>query len=379
MGVPGQYGDPISMMRSSGGRTASGIASRTRGVLARLRHVVPFLVAVAAASAFAQTAASQASASIKGPDQLRQLAAAAKKEGTLTLYTSIAEKDLPVLIAPFEKKYGIKVRVWRASTVKVLQRTVSEAAARRYDVDVIHISSPEMEALHREQLLRSVDSYQFKNLIQGAVPAHREWAATVLSVWVQAYNTNLVRKEDLPKTYADLLDAKWKGKLGIEAEDQEWFSAIVHEMGEEQGLKYFRELVRRNGVSIREGHTLLTNMVVSGEVPLALTVYNYMPETAKRKGAPIDWTVIPPAVARSNAVGVARHAPHPDAALLFHEFMISDAQKLMSSIDYVPTDTAVPSPLKDLRVKLVDPARTLDQRDKWAKLFEAVFIKHSGT
>jgi iron(III) transport system substrate-binding protein len=150
-------------------------------------------------------------------------------------------------------------------------------------------------------------------------------------------------------------------------------------MGEEQGLKYFRELVRRNGVSIREGHTLLTNMVVSGEVPLALTVYNYMPETAKRKGAPIDWTVIPPAVARSNAVGVARHAPHPDAALLFHEFMISDAQKLMSSIDYVPTDTAVPSPLKDLRVKLVDPARTLDQRDKWAKLFEAVFIKHSGT
>lgn len=346
----------------------------------RIRHVLSFSAVVVAASVLAQTAASQSPASIEGPDQLQQLAAAAKKEGTLTLYTSIAEKDLPVLIAPFEKKYGVKVRVWRASTVKVLQRTVSEAAARRYDVDAIHISSPEMEALHREQLLRPVVSYQFKNLIQGAVPAHREWAATVLSVWVQAYNTNLVRKEDLPRTYADLLDAKWKGKLGIEAEDQEWFSAVVQEMGEEQGLNYFRELVRRNGVSIREGHTLLTNMVVSGEVPLALTVYNYMPETAKRRGAPVDWTVIPPAVARSNAIGVARNAPHPNAALLFHEFMISDAQKLMVSIDYVPTDTTVPSPLKNLRIKLIDPARTLDQRDKWAKQFETIFIKqHSGT
>ena len=201
----------------------------------------------------------------------------------------------------------------------------------------------------------------------------------MLSVWVQAYNTNLVRKEDVPKTYADLLEAKWKGKLGIEAEDQEWFGAVVREMGEERGLGYFRELVRRNGMSIREGHTLLTNMVVSGEVPLALTVYNYMPETAKRRGAPIDWTVIPPAVARSNAIGVARNAPHPNAALLFHEFMISDAQKLMPSIDYVPTDTTVPSPLKDMHVKLVDPARTLDERDKWAQLFETVFVKHSGT
>ena len=378
MNVRRTSGDPFSTTHASDSRIVSRMTPKAAGGLPRARCVLGFVAAVVAASAVAQTTASLSPASIGGPDQLRQLAAAAKKEGTLTLYTSIAEKDLPVLITPFEKKYGIKVRVWRASTVKVLQRTVSEAGARRYDADAIHISSPEMEAWHRERLLRPVASYLFKNLIQGAVPAHREWVATVLSVWVQAYNTNLVRKEDLPKTYADLLDAKWKGKLGIEAEDQEWFSAVVQEMGEDQGLKYFRELVRRNGVSIREGHTLLTNMVVSGEVPLALTVYNYMPETAKRRGAPIDSTVIPPAVARSNAIGVARNAPHPNAALLFHEFMISDAQKLMPSIDYVPTDTAVPSSLKNLRVKLVDPARTLDERDKWAKLFEAVFIRRSG-
>src|SRR5262249_39423545 len=123
---------------------------------------------------------------------------------------SIAEKDLPVLLEPFEKKYGIKVRVWRGSTVNVLQRVVSEAAAKRFEVDAIHISSPEMEALHREKLLQPVASPRFRELVEGAVPPHREWVATVLSVWVQAYNTNLIRKEDLPKSYHDLLDARWK-------------------------------------------------------------------------------------------------------------------------------------------------------------------------
>jgi len=340
------------------------------------QYALPLL---AAASALAQAGSQTAPARIEDADDLRQIVAAAKKEGALTLYTSIAEKDLPVLIEPFEKKYGVKVRVWRASTVKVLQRTLSEAAARRYEVDAIHISSPEMEALHRERLLRPVVSGEFRRLVAGAVPAHHEWTATVLSAWVQAYNTTLVKKQDLPRTYADLLDPRWKGKLGIEAEDQEWFGAVVRDMGEEQGLKFFRELVRRNGVSVREGHTLLTNMVVSGEVPLALTVYNYMPETAKRRGAPIDWTAIAPAFARTNAVGVARNAPHPNAALLFFEYMISDAQKLMPSIDYIPTNTSVPSPLKGLNVKLVDPARSLDEREKWTRAFEDIFVRHSGS
>lgn len=348
-------------------------------ILLGVRHALSLLAALATASALAQTGANPQvlPANIDGPGQLQRLAVAAKKEGTLTLYTSIAERDLPVLIPPFEKKYGIKVRVWRAGTIKVLQRTLNEAAAGRYDVDAIHMSSPEMEALHREGILRPVVSGEFKNLIPGAVPTHREWAATLLSVWVQAYNTNLVRKEDLPRTYEDLLDPKWKGKLGIEAQDQEWFGAVVRDMGEEQGLKFFRELVRRNGVSVREGHSLLNNMVVSGEVPLALTVYNYMPEMAKRRGAPIDWTAISPAFARTNAVGVARKAPHPNAALLFFEFMISDAQSLMASIDYVPTNAKAPSPLKNLHVKLVDPARSLDERGKWTKAFEDIFIKHS--
>jgi iron(III) transport system substrate-binding protein len=340
------------------------------------------LIAAALAICVAAPAGAQeAPFEYQGADRDQRILDAAKKEGSLTLYTTIAEKDLPVIVAPFEKKYGIKLNIWRASTDTVLQRTLSEAAARRYAVDVVHFGSPEMEALHREKILQRVVSPHFKELIPGAVPPHREWVATILSVWVQAYNTNLIKKADLPRTYRDLLDPKWKGKLGIEVKNQEWFWTVSDEMsGEEAGVKFFRELVAKNGISVRHGHSLLMNMVVSGEVPLALTVYNYLAEAAKQRGAPVDWFAIEPAVARSNAVGVARRAPHPNAALLFYDYMITDAQRYFVSLDYIPTNKNIPIPaqLKNIRFKLVDPVQVLDQMDKWTRLFQEVVVQRAG-
>src|SRR5438309_1259743 len=329
-------------------------------------------------SAWAQANLADASLlTYDGPDRGERLLAAARKEATFTWYTSFAEKGIPVVVDPFEEKHGIKIRAWRASTERVLQRLLAETSAGRYDVDAIHISSPEMEALRQEKILQPVFSPHFRQLIAGAVPTHREWVATLLSVWVQAYNTGALRKEDLPKTYRDLLYPRFKGKLGIEVEDSEWFATVALSMGEEQGLRFFQELVAKNGISVRKGHTLLTNLVVSGEVPFALTVYNYMAEQAKRKGAPIDWIALDPAVGRSNGIGIARHAPHPNAALLFYDFFISEAQPLLVGRDYVPTNTTVISPLKDMPVMLVDPTQVLEQGRKWEKAFQDIVLKRS--
>ena len=340
------------------------------------RWVLPLVALATALPGFAQD---ESLARYDGPDRAQKLIAAAQKEGSFALYTSFAEKDLPPLTGAFEKKYGVKVKVWRAGSEKVLQRTLAEAAARRYEVDAIHSSALEMETLHREKILQPVALPPSTQLIAGALRPHREWVATYLSVWVQAYNTNLVRKEDLPRTFQDLLDPKWKGKLGIEANVPEWYSTVVLDMGEEKGIRFFRDLVGRNGISVRTGHSLLNNMVVAGEVPLALTVYQFLPEPAKRRGAAIDWFVLEPAVARTSGMGIARRAPHPNAALLFYDFMLSaEAQKLMLSMDYVPTNTEVPSPLTRWRFTLVDPAVALDQRDKWARSFEEVILKRGG-
>ncbi len=161
------------------------------------------------------------------PDRAAKLAAAAKAEGAITLYTSIAEKDLKPLIEPFEKKYGVKVSTWRASGDSVRNRTLNETKAKRYNVDVVHAGAVELEVLHREKMLQAVASPHFADLMPGSVPAHKEYATTIYSMWVQAYNTGAVKKTDLPKTYQDLLDPKWKGRLGYEVENIDWFVTVV--------------------------------------------------------------------------------------------------------------------------------------------------------
>ena len=315
----------------------------------------------------------------EGADRLQKLIPAAKKEGSFMLYTSFAEKDLPRLTAAFERRYGIKVSVWRSASEKVLQRAVIETNAGRHEFDAVHTSALEMEALYREKILQPVAPAHGVELLAGAVRPHRSWTATYLSFWVQSYNTSLVRKQDLPQRWTDLLDPKWKGKLGIEARVPEWYATIAMDMGEEKGIRFFRELVAKNGISVRGGHTLLNNLVIAGDVPLALTMYQYIVEGAKRTGAPVDWFVLEPAIGRMSGAGIARHAAHPNAALLFYEFMLSrEAQQVLLARDYVPTLASLPSPLAQRRFKLIDPAAAMDQHDKWQKSFEDVIVKRSA-
>jgi len=329
---------------------------------------------LAAAPAAAQKSVAEV-AGLQGADRTQRLVEGARKEGTLTIYTSATTGDMGAVTAAFEKKYGIKVSVWRAGSEAILQRAVTEARARRHEVDIFETNGPELEALHREQILQEVKSPHLSELIPQAIPAHREWIATRLNIFVAAYNTNLVKKEDLPKTWRDLLDPKWKGKLGIEAYDHDWYSGVIGELGE-PGLKLFRDIVAANGISVRKGHTLLSNLVVSGEVPLALTVYHYRAEYLKTQGAPIDWFVVPPAVARPNGVAMARRAPHPNAAALFFDFMLTDAQDILLQRSFTPTSTRLAAALKNVPpFKLVDSKVILDEGEKWTRLYEEAFIK----
>jgi iron(III) transport system substrate-binding protein len=309
-----------------------------------------------------------------GPDRLQKLIEGAKKEKELNLYTSAQSDDMGALVGAYEKKYGVKVNVWRASSEKVLQRAIAEARAGRNSVDLIETNGPELESMHRENLLQQVRSPHHADLIAPAMRPHGEWVGTRLNVFVHAYNTKAVKKEELPKSWEDLLDPRWKGRLGIEAEDSDWLAGLFADLGEAKGTKLFKEMVAKNGISVRKGHTLLTQLVVSGEVPFALTVYNYKAEQLKRQGAPIDWFSIGTAIARPNGAAVARRAPHPHAAVLFYDFEISEeGQKILAGRDFVPTSKKVDTPLNKLPLKFVDARVTLDEYDKWVKLYEDIF------
>jgi iron(III) transport system substrate-binding protein len=265
--------------------------------------------------------------------------------------------------------------MWRATSDKVVQRALTEAKAGRYELDIVETNAPPLESLHREAILQRVRSPQHAELIAAALPEHGEWVGSRLNVFVQAYNTRLVDTAELPKSYAELLHPRWKGRLGIEAGDEDWFAMVVTTLGEAQGLQLFRDLVATNGVSVRRGHTLLTNLVASGEVPFALTVYNFTAEQLKRKGAPLGWYVIAPAVARANGIALARRAPHPHAALLYYDFMVSEeGQRILAERGFVPARRGMQGALAGQELRIVDPALMLDQAEKWTRVYESIFL-----
>ena len=313
-------------------------------------------------------------AQYSGADRMQRLIEGAKKEGNLNIYTSAQSDDMGALVAGYEKKYGVKVSVWRAGSEKVLQRAVTEARGNRFTVDVVETNGPELESMSREKLFQAIKSPVLADLIPAAIRPHGEWVGTRLNVFVQAYNTNLVKKEELPKTWDDLLHPRWKGRLGIEAEDQDWLSGVIGELGEARGVKLFKDMVAGNGMSVRKGHTLLTQLVVSGEIPFALTVYNYKAQQFKEKGAPIDWYSIGAPIARPNGIGVARNAPNPHAAILFFDYELSEeGQKILAGRDFVPTSKKVENPFSKGELKVVDSRLMLDEYEKWNKLYEEIF------
>jgi iron(III) transport system substrate-binding protein len=339
-----------------------------------------FLCAAVAAALFlagpcalAQSSKVAEVAAYQGADRQQRLVDGAKREKELTFYSSIPPEDIAALVAGFDRKYGIKVRVWRADSEGILQRILSEARARRFEVDVMAGSSSALEPLYRENLLAEVNSPNLADIIPGAIPPHRQWVAIYLSLFVQAYNTNLIGKDGLPASYAQLVRPQWKGKLGIEAEDFDWFAEVVQGLGEERGLRLFRDIMATNGISVRKGHSLLNNLVAAGEVPLALSDYSFLAEQSKRKGAPLDWFVIAPAIARPTAQGMARNAPHPHAAVLFYDYLLSDAQPILASRQFVTVSRNL-EPLYKGPLKLIDSAAMLDQARKWQDLFQRTII-----
>jgi iron(III) transport system substrate-binding protein len=333
-----------------------------------------FLIALLALQAHAQSLPQLAL--YAGPERAQRLVEGAQKEGTLLFYTTFPPEYANQLIEPFERRYGIKVNYWRARSEIILSRALAEGRAGSATADVITTISPQLEALRREGLLQEVRSPYQQQHADFAIPAHREWVATLQHVFVHAYNTDKVRRAELPHKFQDLLAPKWKGRLAIEGDDHEWLSSVIADMGEAEGIKFWRELVARNGISVRSGHPLLTSLVASGEIPLALTVYQYSVEQAKKKGSPIDWFVIEPAVSITNGIAVPKRAAHSHAALLFYDHIIGpEGQRILARIGYVPTSTRVESPVKGVKLKLLDEAKLLDEQERSRRLFEQLILK----
>src|SRR5258708_6670343 len=229
----------------------------------------------------------------KGADREKRILEGARKEREVVVYTSLNLKDSVPIVEVFERKYGVKGRLWRSSWEKVLQRAVAEARAGRFSCALLETNGPEVEAAHRGGLPQEVLSPHVKGLPPAAFPRHRHYVADRFNFFTIAYNTNLVKANEVPNTYEDLLNPRFAGQIGLEASDVDWFGAVVKSMGEEKGLVFFRKLAAAKP-EMRTGHTLMAELVASGEIPLAATIYNHNAERLVVKGAPIRWKALKP-------------------------------------------------------------------------------------
>jgi len=303
------------------------------------------------------------------------IARTAVAQGPVVLYTSLAPTESGPLGQAFEKKTGIKVEIWRAISEKVVQRTVAEARAGRPAVDVVETNGPEMEMMAREKVFAEIRSPYLADIPPQSIPRHRQWAPDRLNFFVVAYNTTKVRRDELPQDYRGFLDPKWKGRLGIEATDSEWMATLVKRWGERDGMAFFRQLAEMRP-DVRKGHVLLAELIAAGEIPVGLTVYNSNAESFKRRGAPIDWVPVPPVVARAQGIGIARAAPHREAAQALVDFVLSpEGQSLYESMGRVPVSTKVKTHMNQFEYTLVDPATVLDEQDKWTREWDKLFIQ----
>jgi iron(III) transport system substrate-binding protein len=306
-------------------------------------------------------------------DDMDALVAAAQAEGTVSFYTSLPVEPTTRITDAFTAKYGIPVEMYRAESTQLLQRAVNEARAGRYAVDVIESAAAEVEAMEREQLFRELDLPIFDDLVEGAVVPGRAWVATRLTLFGVAYNTNLVPESEVPHSYRELLDPKWKGMIGIEGENANWLMEISGINGREETINLFGEIVATNGMSVRRGHTLLVTLVASGEVPIGINAYHEHVEQAKDRGAPVEYVIMEPAIAMPLSAGVFRQAPHPNAALLFMNFLLSDAQALIVEQYMIPTNRNYSSQAGEPNFKLLDVAKYVDEHDEWLQLYLDLF------
>jgi iron(III) transport system substrate-binding protein len=314
-----------------------------------------------------------------------ELIAKAKQEGQVTYYTDlIIDQVVRPLTAAFEARYGIKVSFTRGDSQVNSIKLLNEYRAGRVMADVFGLTSG-LEVLIEAGAVR-----QFTAANADELPPHyrdpdRYWVSSHLFVMTPGFNTGVVPAAERPKTYDDLLRPYWKDKLVWKMNDLSggpgFIANVLLSMGEQRGMDYLRKLSGQNIKRVNASARAILDQVIAGEYPMALQIFNHHATISAQKGAPVDWLRLSPATVTPGLVGLPRNAPHPNAGLLFVEFMTSkEGQTIFQKANYLPARPDVPPLIENLipekggfAATVITPALTAKSMNHWDAVFNQLF------
>jgi iron(III) transport system substrate-binding protein len=318
--------------------------------------------------------------SLSGRAREEFLAAGAKREGEVTDYTSTNHQMSGPLVKLFEKKYPfIRVNLSRIGGSKIIQRAETEARAGLHAVDVIGTGELGIVVLIDRGLIAKYASPLRESLREGFADKDDLWTVQHASLLFAAYNRNLVKPNEVPKSWDDFLDPKWKGKLSLDTEAFEWMGFLLTHMGEQRALRYFDRLTQQD-VKFLRGRSLQLQLLAAGEFPITMVSNANLILDLKKAGAPIEPIRIPPVLLRPSLLLLAANAPHPHAAMLYLDFLLSkDGQHLLASSGRLPARTDVQTDDRELHEGLKffmpNPLETGRNYKKLSALFEKTLLK----
>lgn len=301
----------------------------------------------------------------------------ARKEGTFMLYTAMNMPDVNHLFDGFRKRYPfIAPKAYTTRSAALLERIITEARAGKQFADVIQGNAFTLYMLakrgHTEAYL-SPEAKSYPGMYRDAAGG---WIAVYLQLNVLAYNTKLIARAEAPKSYDDLLNPKWKGRMGLDDKQYIWYDGLLKVMGREKGLAYMKRLASQ-AIHFRSGNTLLASLLAAGEFGILINARPESIDELQQKGAPVEWVAPKPTTANVLPIAVAKNAHHPNAARLFMDFMLSeDGQKILSSMSRTPVRPGIaatnPRLSQGIEIAVNDPGMA-ERFDQVVEQYKSVF------
>ena len=317
--------------------------------------------------------------SLKGQERRDTLLKDAKGEGEVSVYTSMTSDVAGAVTKAFSDQTGVKVNLYRADSETVLQRILQESSANHAGADVVETDALEMASLGKEQLVQPYTGER-RDLV-GAQGKFENWTADRYNLFAPSWNTRKVPAGDQPTSWESLADPKWDGALAMELNDHDWYLTL-YEYWQQHGKstadidKLFADMA--NGAKVVKGHTVMGEMLSAGQYSVAASNYSYIVQKAMNKGAPVAYQpFVQPVIARPQGAAPLKSAPHPAAALLFQDWLLTEGQQVF--VDQGLTPSIEPANLKDplagLQVISVDVNQLLDKQKEWSGRYDALLSR----